>query len=131
RHLEGISEPTRLAPEGSAGASFATEQWTLKLPEELTRALTAQARAHGLTLNTIMQGAWGMLLSRLSGSEEVVFGITVSGRPAEVPGIEGMVGLFINTLPLRLRVRPGERLIKALAALQDEQSRLTAYQYLG
>ena len=55
-----------------------------------------------MTLNTLLQAAFGVLLGRLSGRDDVVFGVTVSGRPAELAGVEQMVGLFINTLPLRL-----------------------------
>jgi amino acid adenylation domain-containing protein/non-ribosomal peptide synthase protein (TIGR01720 family) len=129
--LEGLAEPTRLAPADMRLASFASEQVEVTLSQELTEALRQQARAHGLTLNTIVQGAWGLLLARLTGRSDVVFGVTVAGRPAEVPGVEGMVGLFINTLPLRLRLKPEERLLDLLARLQENQARLMAHQYLG
>ena len=80
---------------------MAPEQITHLLSETLTTELSQQARRHGLTLNTLIQAAWGMLLGRLSGRDDVVFGVTVAGRPPEIAGIEQMVGLFINTLPLR------------------------------
>ena len=69
-----------------------------------TAALQAAVRAHGLTLNTLAQGAWALLLSRASGEKDVVFGVTVSGRPPELPGVEAILGLFINTLPARVRL---------------------------
>jgi amino acid adenylation domain-containing protein/non-ribosomal peptide synthase protein (TIGR01720 family) len=131
RHaFAGLEEATRLcaAPASSSGRQEVVNQ---RLPQALGEALTQQARRHGLTLNTLLQGAWGALLGRLKGSEDVVFGITVSGRPPELPGVEHMVGLFINTLPLRFRFRAGEPIVQALARLQDEQSSLIAHQHLG
>jgi amino acid adenylation domain-containing protein len=78
-----------------------------------------------------MQTAWGILLGRLSGRDDVVFGVTVAGRPAELAGVEHMVGLFINTLPLRLQLRPELPLAALLRQTQDSQSRLMAHQHLG
>ena len=95
-------------------APVAPEQITLSLSETLTAALTRQARAQGLTLNTFMQAAWAILLGRLTGRDDVVFGVTVAGRPPEIAGIERMVGLFINTLPLRVRLPAGKPLIAVL-----------------
>jgi non-ribosomal peptide synthetase component F len=129
--LAGLEEPTRVAPHDPERRLVVPEQITIALSERLTVALSQQARARGLTLNTFMQGAWAMLLGRMTGREDVVFGITVAGRPPEIAGIESMVGLFINTLPLRIRVPPRMRLADLLEELQDRQSRLIAHQYLG
>ncbi|MER7771803.1 amino acid adenylation domain-containing protein [Kitasatospora sp. NPDC096140] len=129
--LDGLDAPTRLAPQGDAHASVQPASRSVRLPEPLTAALTGRARAHGVTLNTVVQAAWGLLLSRLTGSEDVVFGTTVSGRPPELPGTETMIGCFINTVPVRVRLRPEERIGALLARLQDEQSRLAAHQHLG
>ncbi|HEV7587030.1 MAG TPA: amino acid adenylation domain-containing protein, partial [Longimicrobium sp.] len=94
-----------------------------------TRRLSEAARRHGVTLNTVLLGAWGVLLSRYSGEDDVVFGTTVSGRPAELEGVEEMVGLFINTLPVRVRL-PGEaRVGDWLRALQGDQAESRAYEY--
>src|SRR6476646_8630654 len=109
----------------------APEQMRLALSEPLTAALTAQARRHGLTLNTVIQTAWAILLGRLTGREDVVFGVTVAGRPPEVAGIENMVGLFINTLPLRVQLPPGTALLELLRQVQASQSRLMEHQHLG
>src|SRR4029077_4096635 len=103
----------------------------VELPEALTESLSRQARSHGLTLNTILQGAWAILVGRLTGRDDVVFGATVAGRPPEIAGIETMVGLFINTLPVRVRLRPTEPLSELLTRLQDTPSRLIAHQHLG
>ena len=78
-----------------------------------------------------MQAAWAILLGRLTGRDDVVFGITVAGRPPEIAGIERMVGLFINTLPLRVRLPASKPLIAVMKELQDGQSRLMAHQHLG
>ena len=92
---------------GSGGVPLAPEQIVLSLGGELSAALNRTAREQGLTLNTVMQAAWGILLGRLTGRDDVVFGVTVAGRPAELAGIEHMVGLFINTLPLRVQAAAG------------------------
>ncbi len=94
-----------------------------RLPAAATAALAALARAHQLTLNTVVQGAWAILLSRYAGRDDVVFGVTVSGRPADLPGVETMVGLFINTLPLRVAVPEDAPLLPWLADLQGTAGR--------
>ncbi len=107
------------------------EQLTVHLPAEATAALAGWARARDLTVNTVVQGAWGWLLGVMTGSSDVVFGVTVSGRPPEVAGVESMVGFFINTVPMRVAVRPRERLEEFFTRLQHEQSALGPYQFLG
>jgi aspartate racemase len=67
----------------------------------------------------------------MSGRDDVVFGVTVAGRPSEIAGIESMVGLFINTLPLRIKLSPSQPLLELLKQVQDSQSRLIAHQHLG
>ena len=78
-----------------------------------------------------MQAVWAILLGRLTGRDDVVFGITVAGRPPDIAGVEAMVGLFINTVPVRLRLPPAKPLLALLRDLQDNQSRLFAHQHLG
>ena len=87
--------------------------------------------AQAVTLNTLVQAAFGLLLGRLSGSDDVVFGVTVAGRPAELAGVEAMVGLFINTLPLRMRLPPELPLSELLRQTQERQSALMAHQHVG
>ncbi|MFD4948619.1 amino acid adenylation domain-containing protein, partial [Streptomyces sp. NPDC058409] len=128
--LAGVEEATRLAPVRADGVAVAPDRVTVRLPEELTGALTAAARRCGVTLNTVVQQAWAVLLGHMTGRDDVVFGATVSGRPAQIPGIESMVGLFINTVPVRVRLKPGEALREALVRLQGEQSALLAHQHL-
>ncbi|MER8073817.1 amino acid adenylation domain-containing protein, partial [Streptomyces sp. NPDC094034] len=78
----------------------------------------------------MVQQAWAVLLGHMTGQDDVVFGATVAGRPAQIPGIESMVGLFINTVPVRVRLKPAETVGEALVRLQDEQSALLAHQHL-
>ena len=120
-----------MAPHDPGRAPAVPEQIVLTLSETLTGALTQQGRSRGLTLNTYIQAAWAILLGRLTGRADVVFGVTVAGRPPEIAGIESMVGLFINTLPLRVQLPAGQPLAGLLAELQDSQSRLMAHQHLG
>ncbi len=100
-----------------------------QLPPEAAAALQSLARQHGLTLNIFIQAAWALLLSRYSGEPDIAFGAIVSGRPATLPGVELMIGLFINTLPVRARIDPEERLLPWLKRLQDQQLALLEYQY--
>ncbi|MFE9102021.1 amino acid adenylation domain-containing protein [Actinomadura geliboluensis] len=129
--LQGVHEPTLVAPGAPEPGTGAPGRVRTQLTEELTTALSARARAQGVTLNTVLQLAWGTLLSTLTGSSDVVFGAAVSGRPPELPGIEQMIGLFINTLPIRVRVRPADTVAEALARLQDEQAALMPHHHLG
>ncbi|KJS52554.1 hypothetical protein VM98_30645, partial [Streptomyces rubellomurinus subsp. indigoferus] len=129
--LAGLEEPTLLAGADAEEAVLPPAHRVVELSAELTTRLRGQARKHGLTFNTVVQGAWALLLAKLTGREDVVFGATVSGRPPEIPGVETMVGLFINTLPVRTRLRPAERLVDVLTRLQGEQAGLMAHQHLG
>jgi amino acid adenylation domain-containing protein/non-ribosomal peptide synthase protein (TIGR01720 family) len=96
------------------------EHW-LALPEEPAGALQDWLRSHQITLNTLVQGVWAVLLGHYSGDEDVVFGSTVAGRPTELAGFESMIGVFINTLPVRARVEPAAELLPWLADLQARQ----------
>src|SRR5690606_29226454 len=131
RALDGVGGPSLVAPEAAARAPEPPERTVTELDERTTRRLTRAARRHGATLSTVLQGAWGLVLGRLLGSNDVVFGATVSGRPPELPGIEQMIGLFINTLPIRVRYRMDEPLGALIERLQDEQTELLAHHHLG
>ncbi|MFF7965634.1 amino acid adenylation domain-containing protein [Streptomyces sp. NPDC007903] len=132
--LAGLETPTLLAgqgaPEGPDSAEL-PDTLVLELDRVTAHRLRETARASRLTLNTLVQGAWGLVLAHLTGRSDVVFGTTVSGRPPEIPGIETMIGLFINTVPVRLRPEPGESLAALLTRLQEEQARLLGHQYVG
>ena len=83
--LAGLEEATRVSPREGGHAPVAPEPITLALDEKLTRALTQQARRHGLTLNTVLQAAWAILLDLSGGREDVVFGVTVAGGRLRLP----------------------------------------------
>src|SRR5690606_37380264 len=89
-----------------------------RLSAEASGALSAFARRHRLTVNTVLQGAWALLLARHAGVDDVVFGATVSGRPDQLAGAESMVGMLINTLPVRVRVESTAPVADWLAQLQ-------------
>ena len=101
----------------------------LSLSPGLTEKLQTLAQQQNLTLSTLIQAAWAILLSRYSGESEVLFGITVSGRPASLSGIEKMVGLFINTLPLRVTVPESGTILPWLEELQQKQAEIQDYAY--
>ncbi|WP_176732390.1 MULTISPECIES: non-ribosomal peptide synthetase, partial [unclassified Streptomyces] len=129
--LAGLDEPTRLVQAPAGTGPIRPGQIRIELSERTTGRLAARARELGVTLGTVVQGAWGLLLGRLTGRQDVVFGTTVSGRDGEVDGIESMVGLFINTLPTRFVWQPADTLAALLGRLQDEQARLLNHQHLG
>lgn len=119
--LAGVEAATPLPYRRQGLASGEMRDEAVALSAQATRALAAQARRHQLTANTFVQAAWALLLMRHSGQDEVIFGVTVAGRPPELEGIEEALGLFINTLPLRV-ARPTAE-VPALALLQQLQAR--------
>ncbi|MEZ3182638.1 amino acid adenylation domain-containing protein, partial [Streptomyces pimonensis] len=129
--LDGLDAPTLLVPDAAGTAGPAQGRYTVDLPARTTEALRDLAAAHGLTLNTVVQGAWALLLAGLTGRDDVVFGTTVASRPAEIDGSESMVGLFVDTVPVRVRLRPADDLLGVLRGMQRRQSRLTAAAHLG
>ena len=129
--LKGFSAPTSLAVdrETTPDTEPVYDEQRAVVSAETTAALQSLARQHQLTLNTIVQGAWAVLLNRYSGSEDVVFGATVSGRPPQLEGVESMIGCFINTLPVRVRVSPEESLLSWLKRLQEQQVETRQYEF--
>jgi len=99
------------------------------IPDEMALALQSFGARHKLTLSTLVQGAWALLLSRHADVKDVVFGMTVSGRPAALPGIEGIIGPFINTLPVRIIVHEQEPVAEWLTRLQNQQASAREYQF--
>ncbi|MEU7414133.1 non-ribosomal peptide synthase/polyketide synthase [Streptomyces sp. NPDC042638] len=133
RRLSGLTEATPLPYDREpreAHRAESTHAVRGTLPAADTRALEQLARTAGLTLNTLVQGAWALLLARQAGRDEVVFGTTVSGRPPELPGAEDMTGLFITTLPTRVTVPGHGTLLDWLRALQRDQSEDRRFDHL-
>lgn len=118
--LKGFSEPTPL-PAARTGISGHYQQQSKHLSPSLTTALKTFGQQHQLTLNTLVQGAWALLLNHYSSQKQVTYGSVVSGRPADLSGVETMVGLFINTLPVRVAIDPEQPLVDWL---QDRQRQL-------
>ncbi|MEV0251354.1 amino acid adenylation domain-containing protein [Nocardia sp. NPDC050712] len=129
--LDGVDAPTRAVPSLAGVESTASGMVSADLPADLIARLEATTREAGATTNTAVQAAWALLLVMLTGRTDVVFGGTVSGRPPQLAGVEDMVGLFINTLPVRVRLDPAERVADLLARLQSEQARLLDHQQVG
>ncbi|PPK65378.1 non-ribosomal peptide synthetase [Actinokineospora auranticolor] len=134
RVLDGFAEPVAVPWDRSPAQSHRTES-SAAARADLDRAETDRIRAAaqraGLTLNTVVQGAWALLLARWSGSADVVFGSTVSGRPAELPGVESMVGMFINTVPTRVHADPDRNAGDWLRDLQAGQSESRRHDFLA
>jgi amino acid adenylation domain-containing protein len=118
-----------LAPGKTPNPNDRYESQQATLSRETTEALQRLARAEQLTLNTLVQAAWAVLLSRYTGDHDVVFGATVSGRPATLKGVESMVGLFINTLPVRARCDPDAAFLPWLKNLQRLQFEARQYEH--
>jgi len=132
QRLQGFTAPTPMPIErdfGSAAPEESDREQQILLSVATTAALRSLARQQQLTLNTLVQGAWGLLLSRYSGEEDVIFGTVVSGRPPDLAGVESMVGLFVNTQPARVKIRPKDSLLSWLKQLQDRQIEARQYEY--
>jgi amino acid adenylation domain-containing protein len=125
RNLSEFSEPTHINANHQnqvlGGPEVEYEEQEILLSANVTAALQELGQTHRLTLNCLVQGAWALLLSRLNGDSDVVFGSTVSGRPPELPGVEAMVGVFINALPVRVHVPSTGALLPWLQQLMAEQ----------
>ncbi|MFS0516458.1 amino acid adenylation domain-containing protein [Nostoc sp. UIC 10607] len=131
--LKGFTNPTPLEINRAAGSFHQQEasydKQEIKLSKATTTALQSLARQYQLTLNTVIQGAWALLLNFVSSESDVVFGSTVSGRPPALVGSESIIGVFINTLPLRTQVEPQETLPSWLKKLQDQQVEARQYEH--
>ncbi|WP_067813668.1 non-ribosomal peptide synthetase [Nocardia inohanensis] len=129
--LHGIDAPTLALPAAADAATATPRTVSRKLSADFTAELNEVVGTAGSTVNTALQLAWSLLLSTLTGRTDVVFGATVSGRPPQLPGVEDMIGLFINTLPVRVSLDPGERIGDVLARMVSEQARLLDHQHIG
>ncbi|MEU9198213.1 non-ribosomal peptide synthase/polyketide synthase [Streptomyces hundungensis] len=116
------------------GEERGSVQEAVRLERGLDAATTARleqtARDVGVTVNSLVQTAWSVALREVTGRDDVVFGITVAGRPVEVPDVDKMVGLFVNTVPLRARPGSGRTVAELARSVQDDQADLFAHQYL-
>ncbi|WP_194815485.1 non-ribosomal peptide synthase/polyketide synthase [Nocardia sp. XZ_19_385] len=137
RELDGVHEPTLLAdsvrgtdqPDTAALPEVARIE--VPLSPETAAALSRRSAELGITLSTIVQGGWGIVLAAATGSHDVIAGATVSGRPPEIAGVNSMVGLFINTVPVRVRFGAADTLADLLTDLQARQTTLLDYHHVG
>ncbi|HMC03847.1 MAG TPA: condensation domain-containing protein, partial [Actinomycetota bacterium] len=132
--LAGLESPTAL-PYDRAPVQAHTTRSSAWLPLELGEAESARlsefAKGHRLTLNTVVQGAWSLLLSRYSGQREVCFGATVSGRPADLAGVDAISGIFINTVPVRADVDGARDVVGWLGELQAAQAESRRFDFVS
>ncbi|QUQ65089.1 non-ribosomal peptide synthetase [Kutzneria sp. CA-103260] len=129
--LEGVEGPTALPFDRQPVESHRAQSCATVRVDYAAAPLKELAHRLGLTVNTIVQAAWGLLLARRSGGNDVVFGTTVSGRPADLPGVESMVGMVINTLPSRIRLADGESVADWLRDVQRELSQARQYDFVS
>src|SRR5699024_1130168 len=129
--LGGFDEPTLVAGAAKPAAATVPDRVESYVPAALTAALRERARECGVTLNALMNAVMGLLLAAETGRTDVVFGSTVAGRPPEVEGLDRVVGMFLNTVPVRVRLRPDETVRALLRRMQDEYVDRMDHEYLG
>ena len=130
KRLAGFSAPTPFQVDrNDSTAAIRYGESKIELSTSTSAALQQFAQQSRVTLNTVVQGAWALLLSRYSGQDDVVFGNIGSGRPLDLPGVEKMVGMFINTLPVRVKLSHEQHLVTWLQAIQQRQLETRRYEY--
>ncbi|MGU3435771.1 non-ribosomal peptide synthase/polyketide synthase [Actinomycetes bacterium M1A6_2h] len=129
--LERVEQPTLVAPTARTHhIDSLSDERSADLDDVTTARIVAAARGIGVTLNTMVTLAWGLVLGAHTGGYDVVFGATVSGRPPELDGVQSMIGLCINTIPARVRWSADESVASALLRLHDEQARLLDHHHV-
>ncbi len=124
RALLSGAQPTLLYPAAQgleATVTHSAEQ-EAHIPVSAMKALSDLARDASTTLSSVLELAWGLLLIRMSGNPDVVFGTVVSGRPAGIEGVDEMIGLIFNTVPSRIHAHEGETVRQALSSLHDQKA---------
>lgn len=130
-YLQGFERPAGLPRRAAAGEGgrFDARTLVLAIDPPTFGDLQRFAADRQVTLNTVVQTAWGLVLSRFSGADDLVFGATVSGRPPQVAGIEAMAGLFINTIPVRIRIDPDDTVNRIVRRVQADALRGEPHHY--
>ncbi|MFD0304166.1 amino acid adenylation domain-containing protein [Streptomyces sp. NPDC127119] len=128
--LEGVAEPTLVASADSRSGP-PPEEVEVLLPSATTALLTAHARRNGVLLNTVCQAVWAILVGSLTGRDDVVFGSTVSGRPAELTGADSMIGMLINTVPVRVRLDRAASVSALFEQIQAGRAASLDHDHLG
>ena len=132
-YLDGLGHSTLLpfigsTPERNKGRGL-YQSLHLKVDAAVAAKIHEYAQRHHITLNTIMQGVWSYLLHHYTGNENIVYGVVVSGRPDDLPGVEQRVGMYINTLPLHTVIKQDADIAGWLQGLQSEQVSSRQYQH--
>ncbi len=128
-YLQGYDHPAVL-PKGTWGEEgFRQETSILEIGPQTVEGVKRFAAGNRVTVNTVVQTAWALVLGRYCGSDDVVFGATVSGRPAQVAGIENMAGLFINTVPVRIRIDPEKTMARLVRDVQADALQSQSHHY--
>ncbi|MBU3063590.1 amino acid adenylation domain-containing protein [Nocardia sp. NEAU-G5] len=129
--LSGLESPTHVVPALVSSPDDGSDTVSIDLPAETVTALDAAARAAGATVNTVVQAGWAMVLAQLTGRTDVVFGAAVSVRPPQLPDVEEMVGLMINTVPVHIGLDPREPVTELLARIHAEQAAVMDHRHVG
>jgi amino acid adenylation domain-containing protein/non-ribosomal peptide synthase protein (TIGR01720 family) len=133
--LGDVDTPTPLTilrpePAGHAAAQYDVATLRAELPGAVADALRQAARRHWMTVGSIVHAAWGLLLSRYGGVSDVVFGSIVAGRSGDLPGVRRAVGLLINTLPVRVRVRARTTVAEWLGGVHEQLMQLRDHEHI-
>lgn len=132
-HLEPVSLPTPLPAERELGSTarvrMHVESWGIKLDDDVAARVERFAKKCKVTLNTVIQSAWPILLSRYSGLSSVIFGILVSGRPPELDGVEKIVGMFLNTVPFCVTLDEEMKVGDWLRQMHSDRTELQRYEH--
>ncbi|WP_426094745.1 amino acid adenylation domain-containing protein [Flavobacterium sp. DSR2-3-3] len=130
-YLDGLETIIDIPLKKEQSTKFEVKHWNFEIKDELYQKVTQLCQEIGITPNTFMQGAWGYLLSRYNNTQDVVFGSVVSGRPGELSGVEDMVGLFINTIPVRLQYINDDTPKSLLKQIQSEAIKSVSHHYMN
>ncbi|MBV8827416.1 MAG: hypothetical protein JO220_20710 [Hyphomicrobiales bacterium] len=135
KYLDGYRTVTSVAdrPSGQGierNSLRLHKELVYRLPSELSEAVVQAARDYGHTLNTVLQAAWGLVVSSWSGEDDVVFGITITHRPYHIANIDKMVGIFINSLPKRLAINGDDTIRDYLGRVYRDQAEIKAHEHV-
>ena len=131
KNLKGFTSPTPFVVDRPANGTYEgpPDEQELCLRPGVTAALRSLGKRHRLTVNTFFQGAWALLLSRYSGEEDIVFGATRACRRSTVEDAEAIVGVFLNTVPVRTHVSPDALLVPWLQELRSQEAAVREYEH--
>ncbi|WP_025715888.1 non-ribosomal peptide synthetase, partial [Paenibacillus sp. 1-18] len=128
-YLSGYEQQTALpaVKSGRKSEGYTASDWVADLERELTLRVEETAKRYQVTINTLLQTAWGIVLQKYNDHNDVVFGSVVSGRPSDISGVEDIIGLFINTIPVRIRSEADESFAEVMKKMQEQALASHAY----